>query len=214
MNISGTHSSAVEAKSKPAGAAEVRESILDAAVKLMRERGNTDVALREIAREANVNHGLVHRHFGTKHDVLIAVLQRHSEIGAGFLRDAHHIDDAIDRLWEHPNMAESSKLVAGALLNGIAAESIAEGHALRTLEHLLQTGNPHADADAVTSTAVAISCLILGWGIFGDYLSANARATDPQKLRTGIQAILHTLVQSRQEQPLHPKTSEIPANQE
>lgn len=192
MNISGSDSPAAATKSKPAGAKEVRESILDAAVKLMSERGNTDVALREIAREANVNHGLVHRHFGTRHDVLIAVLQRHSEIGANFLRDTDDIDAAIDKLWAHPNMIESSKLVASALLGGVESETIAAGHAFRRLEQLLEGDDPEG-ADKRAATAVAISCLILGWGIFGDYLTANAGVKDAKKLRAGVLEALHTL---------------------
>ena len=192
MNTSGSDSPAAATKSKPAGAKEVRESILDAAVKLMSERGNTDVALREIAREANVNHGLVHRHFGTRHDVLIAVLQRHSEIGANFLRDTDDIDAAIDKLWAHPNMIESSKLVASALLGGVESETIAAGHAFRRLEQLLEDDDPEG-ADKRAATAVAISCLILGWGIFGDYLTANAGVKDAKKLRAGVLEALHTL---------------------
>ena len=192
MNTSGSDSPATATKSKPAGAKEVRESILDAAVKLMSERGNTDVALREIAREANVNHGLVHRHFGTRHDVLIAVLQRHSEIGANFLRDTDDIDAAIDKLWAHPNMIESSKLVASALLGGVEPETIAAGHAFRRLEQLLEGDDPEG-ADKRAATAVAISCLILGWGIFGDYLTANAGVKDAKKLRAGVLEALHTL---------------------
>lgn len=107
LNVLEDGSDTAATKTKPLGSIEVRESILDAAVKLMGERGTTDVALREIAREANVNHGLVHRHFGTRHDVLIAALKRHSAIGADFLKDVSDIDTAIDKLWTHPNMAKA-----------------------------------------------------------------------------------------------------------
>lgn len=193
MKISEEGSETAALKAKPAGAAQVRESILDAAVKLMGERGSADVALREIAREANVNHGLVHRHFGTRHDVLIAVLKRHSEIGADFLRDADDIDAAINKLWAHPNMVESSKLVASALLGGVAPESIADGHALRRLEQLLQADDMEAAQKKARATAVALSCLMLGWGIFGNYLSAAANASGSQELRSDVLEILHSL---------------------
>lgn len=198
MNTSGSDSPTAASKSKPAGAKEVHESLLDAAVKLMSERGNTDVALREIAREANVNHGLVHRHFGTRHDLLIAILQRHSEIGANFLRDADDIDSAIDKLWAHPNMIESSKLVASALLEGVEPEKIAVGHAFLRLEQLLED-NALEHADKRAATAVAISCIILGWGIFGDYLTAKAGVEESKKLRAGVLEILHTLHRSSPE---------------
>lgn len=200
MDTSGSDSPRTAARDKPAGAAAVRESILDAAIRLMGERGSTDVALREIAREANVNHGLVHRHFGTRQDVLIAVLRRQSEVGADFLRDAENIHAAIDRLWEHPKMAENSKLVASALLGGVEPESIAPGHAFRRLEQLLEADDC-TDEDRRAATAVAISCLILGWGIFGDYLTANAGAKHPERLRAQVLEILHGLSRDRPNLP-------------
>ena len=168
----------------------------------MSKQGNTDVALREIAREANVNHGLVHRHFGTRQDVLIAALQRHSEIGADYLQDAANIDKAIHKLWTHPNMAESAKLMASALLGGVAPESIAEGHALRKLEQLLQASDANANTiaspDETTARAVALSCLILGWGIFGNYFTAVAQDSNPEKLRADVLDVLHAMARPQQ----------------
>ena len=193
MDISEDGPDPATMKTKPMGAAEVRQSILDAALKLMSKQGNTDVALREIAREANVNHGLVHRHFGTRHDVMIAALQRHSEIGADYLQDAATIDTAIDKLWTHPNMAESARLMASALLGGVAPESIAEGHALRKLEQLLQAGTTEASPGDTTARAVALSCLILGWGVFGHYLTAVAQNSDPEQLRANVLDVLHEM---------------------
>lgn len=184
-------------KAKPLGAAEVRKSILDAAAKLMSERGNTDVALREIAREANVNHGLIHRHFGTRHDVLIAALQRHMEIGADFLKDAADIDTAVDRLWAHPNMIESSKLMASALLGGVDPESISEGHAMHSLKQLLIARDSRMTQSEATAIAVALSCLILGWGIFGNFLTVVAKDSEPEKLRSDVLDILHSLAHDK-----------------
>lgn len=46
-----------------------------AARKLFAERGYAGVSVRDIAAEAGVNHGLIHRHFGAKEGVLQAVLQ-------------------------------------------------------------------------------------------------------------------------------------------
>ena len=198
MDISDDGADPAAKQTKPIGATEVRQSILDAALKLMSKQGNTDVALREIAREANVNHGLVHRHFGTRQDVLIAALQRHSEIGADYLQDAANIDTAIHKLWTHPNMAESAKLMASALLGGVAPKSIAEGHALRKLEQLLQAGDTKASPDDTTARAVALSCLILGWGVFGSYLTAVAQDSDPEQLRANVLDVLHEMARPQQ----------------
>lgn len=42
---------------------------------LVTQRPFTDVGVREIAAEADVNHGFVHTWFGSKNDLLLAVLQ-------------------------------------------------------------------------------------------------------------------------------------------
>ena len=49
-------------------------ALLEAATRLFAERGPAAVSLRDVAREANVNLGLIHRYIGSKHDLLAAVL--------------------------------------------------------------------------------------------------------------------------------------------
>ncbi len=63
-------------KTKPRGKAEVTEAILDAAAKLFAGRGVAAVSVRDIAAEAGVNHGLIHRHFGSKENLRLAVQDR------------------------------------------------------------------------------------------------------------------------------------------
>lgn len=50
-------------------------AVESAARTLFAERGYAGVSVRDIAAEAKVNHGLIHRHFGAKEGVLQAVLQ-------------------------------------------------------------------------------------------------------------------------------------------
>lgn len=60
-----------------------REAIIAAGRDLFSQRGYAAVSVREIAAAARVNHGLVHRHFGSKDEVLRAVLQgMFSDVGA------------------------------------------------------------------------------------------------------------------------------------
>ena len=63
--------SATSGASKPA-----REALLEAAARLFAERGPAAVSTREIAAEANVNNGLIHRHFGTKDELLRQTMER------------------------------------------------------------------------------------------------------------------------------------------
>src|SRR3954471_13839836 len=56
--------------------AEARDAILDAAERLLAEVGWADVTTRRLAKEAGLNHGLVHYYFGSMELVLVEVLER------------------------------------------------------------------------------------------------------------------------------------------
>ena len=60
----------------PYGREEVKEAILDATEKLLLEKSPNKITVREIAESANIKHPLIHRHFGTKDAVIIAVHMR------------------------------------------------------------------------------------------------------------------------------------------
>ena len=62
-------------------------AILDAATALFAAKGVAGVSVRDIATKANVNHGLVHRHFGSKENLRLRVQNRlmekiNADIGA------------------------------------------------------------------------------------------------------------------------------------
>ncbi|WP_019630755.1 TetR/AcrR family transcriptional regulator [Actinomadura atramentaria] len=52
-----------------------RERILDAAARIMRERGVTKATTREIARTAGYSEALLYKHFRDKEEIMIAVLR-------------------------------------------------------------------------------------------------------------------------------------------
>ena len=60
-----------EAVDKPAGRDAVMDALVDATGQLILERGVT-MSVRDIARRAGVNHGLVHTYFGSKEALLSA----------------------------------------------------------------------------------------------------------------------------------------------
>jgi AcrR family transcriptional regulator len=55
-----------------------RERLLDAAVELFAERGFEATTTKLIAQHAGVPHGLIHYHFGTKHNILASLLAERS----------------------------------------------------------------------------------------------------------------------------------------
>ncbi len=60
----------------PRGRDEVRDALLDAATALYQRRGPARVSVRDVASRAGVNHGLVHRHFGSKDALTAEVMAR------------------------------------------------------------------------------------------------------------------------------------------
>lgn len=66
---------ALEEVPRPYGRAEVVAAVVEAATELFAQRGPAAVSLREVAAAANVNLGLIHRHIGSKTDLLAAVLR-------------------------------------------------------------------------------------------------------------------------------------------
>lgn len=103
---------ATDRRKMPTGREEVAAAILQAATDLFAERGPAATSIRDIAARSKVNHGLVFRHFGTKDQLVGAVLDH---LGTKLTRLLHSeapadiIERALDR---------HGRVLARALLDG------------------------------------------------------------------------------------------------
>jgi AcrR family transcriptional regulator len=61
---------------KTAARASAEEALLDAAERLLADAGHAGVTTRRLAKEAGVNHGLVHYYFGSNENLLVHALER------------------------------------------------------------------------------------------------------------------------------------------
>lgn len=61
---------------KTAARTAAEEALLDAAERLLAELGYAGITTRRLAREAGVNHGLVHYYFGSNENLLVQTLER------------------------------------------------------------------------------------------------------------------------------------------
>ncbi len=61
------------------GSEAVREALIAAVLRLLDRRSLADISVRDIAAEAGVNHGLVHRHFGSKDALVREAIRRTNE---------------------------------------------------------------------------------------------------------------------------------------
>src|SRR5271157_4185899 len=99
----------------PTGRDEVIAAILDSAGQLFAERGPAAASIRDIAARARVNHGLVFRHFGTKEQLVAAVLD-HLAAHLTKLIDSGASADEIQAAG-----ARQLRVIARALLDGYPA---------------------------------------------------------------------------------------------
>ena len=76
----------------PRGRDQIIEAVIEATIELCKMGGPDKVTLRRVAEQANVNYGLVHRHFGTKAAVITAAMQRAHE------RSFHDLVEASEDL--------------------------------------------------------------------------------------------------------------------
>jgi len=89
----------VMARGKPYHHGNLREALLEAAIRLIAEVGPTAFTLREVARRAGVSHNAPYRHFQDKDDLLAAVAtQGFQELTQAMLDAVKDHTRALDRL--------------------------------------------------------------------------------------------------------------------
>jgi AcrR family transcriptional regulator len=160
----------------PRGAEETKEALIGALIRLLDRKSAADVSVKEIAAEARVNHGLVHRHFGSKEALLReAVARTNAEIRK------HHPDTGTTSwsLGLHRERPHLSRILARCCLDGpldllaLAApppEKI-ETHA-RQARALLARFGLEGLADPYLVNALGVAAM-LGWAVFRPYLEAG-----------------------------------------
>jgi AcrR family transcriptional regulator len=87
------------ATSKTPARAAAEEALLDAAERLLRDRGHAAITTRALAEEAGVNHGLVHYYFGSNENVLVATLQRFTRRLIARQRELYESDMPFVEKW-------------------------------------------------------------------------------------------------------------------
>ena len=155
----------------PRGDASVtRKLILASARDLFARRGVDGVTVREIAAAAGVNHALVHRYFGTKSDILAAILAGEAEAMSAMARpeaDAVASMAALREVFSYTVTGgrTSLLLMLRAEIDGLAPERMLEGSPSRPLGLLAGwLDGQRSGAGKVDSQVVA---MVLGAALMG-----------------------------------------------
>lgn len=180
-------------RAKPTGREQVVEALLDAATDLFAERGPRAVSAREIARRARVNHGLVHRHFGSKDALVRAVLDR-------LVRDLRERFASGAAVTPEAREALVGSLATDRRYLQVLARALLDGHVqwlaeadFPVIRGAVQQMDPAADvAGPLAATYVALA---LGWLTFEPFIVAatGLHAEAPEALRARMLALWERL---------------------
>lgn len=167
-------------------------AVLAAAADLFAERGPAATSIRDIAARSKVNHGLVFRHFGTKEQLVGAVLDY---LGTSLTElldteaPAEEVDRALDR---------QMRVMARTLLDGYPAGQLQTQ--FPNVSVLLDQVRPRHDTELSARMAVANAlALQMGWRLFEPLLRSAAgidELTDVE-LRRAVGAELARIIEPR-----------------
>ena len=152
---------------RPRGRDECVRAIVQAASVLFADRGPAAVSLREVAAAAKVNLGLIHRHVGSKHDLLVAVLR--SRPGVGQL-DVATYEDAAELVADLVGLREPRPLqllvIVRALLDGY--DLVELGVELPFLRQGADLLAKRLDPEDAVARAALAAAMVLGWHTVGE----------------------------------------------
>jgi AcrR family transcriptional regulator len=153
---------------RPVGRDEIRAAVLEAAARRFAAEG-PEASLRDIADDAGVNLGLIHRHIGNKDDLLRAVLAAEIEGGVGFIEQSGDAATALRRLFAGTaDNGRYIRIVAWLLLQNPSELSHQDRYpGMQALRALAQS-----DDEAVDSELMIAMAAIYGWTVFGAQLRA------------------------------------------
>ena len=214
----GTHSD--HSGMRPAGGgtrvsahrAATEAAILEAAAELFGREGPETVTVRAIAARAGVSHALVHRYFGSKQDLYLAVLWRDDR---GILSAAAGTDDLMDavRVMLQEGLSHQLpylRLIAHSALHDVPfEESIGRFPAI---ERLVELAEIQADAATQPAPCVALKprlavagaiALFLGWAATAPWVAkaAGLGTMDEEDVEDGLDRIFTCILANvRQEE--------------
>jgi AcrR family transcriptional regulator len=171
---------------KPHGKASVRQALIEAASKLFAERGPGDVSVRELAALAGVNHGLIHRHFGSKDGLLQATMAQLAEGVA----DSIGPDDASESLTDLLNAtfgateeATHWRILARSILDGIPVSELQDDFPV--VERMLAAAE-RSSSSPLSARALVTLLLAGGLGmlLFEPYLRQATGQDESQWIAT------------------------------
>ncbi|UZG60360.1 TetR/AcrR family transcriptional regulator [Rhodococcus opacus] len=158
--------------------ASARERILDAAITLMATKAPSQIAGREIAKQAGVNYGLIHRHFGSKNNACKEAFQR---LAGDYVRQVRggHEGDWILSMRSEPEHQDLWRILAHSAMDGDSLAILGWDYPLLRDRLAARVSTSDQDADSAQTKIATAFSLAFGWTVFQPFLvEALALAPD------------------------------------
>ena len=181
---------------KPQGKTAVMTAITAATAKLISERGSISITLKDIARKANVNHGLITRHFGSKEKLLRAVGL--SMVNSMFEETRNRGEDLLDILFGWDNRYSINiRTIVRIMLDDPGGKALLDTKPL--IDHLLDWINEgqrkmrfSPEVDSIVLLFI-FGCLVFGDELLGPYICKIMHIPD-KSYRELRPKIFHTVI--------------------
>jgi TetR/AcrR family transcriptional regulator, repressor for neighboring sulfatase len=162
-------------------------AVIEATVELLAEAGPRTLSVRQVAERAGVNHALVHRHFGTKDEIVRRALEAQSAAVARDVRARTRdggIDVVLEVLADHPAYWTT---LARVVLDdpGLAGRGTAPTTEMFAAAARREGGDP--------GTTALAACLMLGRQVFGAFV-VESTGTTAEDLDTDVSRLLRSLL--------------------
>jgi len=186
---------------RPTGRDQVRSAILAAATRRFAAEGS-GASLRDIATDAGVNLGLIHRHFGNKDDLLRAVVQHHVASGSSYIAAAPDVAAAIRHIFEGSTSdGLYVRIMAWLLLESSGQVRYQQDYPGMAALRALAARDDGTERDIRLMTAMAA---VYGWTVFGPQILAAFDRDDRADVESQLTAVLERIVTDPGPHPLPP----------
>jgi TetR/AcrR family transcriptional regulator, repressor for neighboring sulfatase len=185
----------------PYGRDEVKSAILDAAEKLLMERSPNEITVREIAKLANIKHPLIHRHFGTKDELVIAVHARSIEKTRNEIGNVQFLEGNIEVFFRAVEKNRFRQIaLARAMLDGVDPYQLQNQFPvmqmfLKLVEKKQAESTKEVKFDSKIVAAV-LAGLALGWMVYEPFLlvSTGLDQEDKEQIKQTVGEILEEFI--------------------
>jgi TetR/AcrR family transcriptional regulator, repressor for neighboring sulfatase len=174
-----------------------RDALLSSAIELFAEHGPASVSVRDVGRHAQVNPGLIYRHFGSKEALLEEAIEQGSSglFPAALTPEGFDFDAVSQRLH---NSSLAPRLIARTLVDGIDIRLVRRRFPVlhRLLGDLgpVRTGPGPVGLSDPRFAVVATAGMALGSAVWGPHLRSGFGLSDLVGIESAIADLSRLLI--------------------